>query len=153
MDHETIGRMMGLLALLMIAGCGASGTLTPEQRAYLDRAGDMPLVFNLSPADAGPAWSRAVDFVSHYAGLPVKIAGESLIETEAPREGRTSLGYRIRQSTLGDSIRMTIEPLRPPSSTASTAELAGDRLERPRDARMLALYMRTGELRPELIEH
>ena len=152
-DRGTILYRGGMLAVLLLAGCASGATLTPEQQAYIDRAEDMPLIFNVSTASASAAWSRGVDFIAHYAGLPVRISSESLIETEAPKEGRTSLGYRIRQSTLGDSIRITIQPLRPPNSTASTAELAGDRLERPLDAQILALYMKTGELRPELIEH
>lgn|GEM_PF-5854419 len=136
----------------LVAGCTSGRTLTPAQSAYLERVNDTPLLFTIPPAMQPQAWARALDFLSRFSHLRLRVSGETRIETENPGEYQGEVGYIISQRRVEDSIQVRIAVKHVPDYVASRAERAGEQLVVPTNARILALYMITGELMPELVD-
>src|ERR1041384_8316671 len=66
----------------LVAGCTSGRTLTPAQTAYMERVNATPLLFIIAPAMQPQAWARALDFLSRFSHLRLRVSGETRIETD-----------------------------------------------------------------------
>ena len=132
--------------ILFLTGCATTRSFTPEQEAYMTRARQCPLTISVAKgSEAEIAWSRAHSFITQYSSMKIQTATEYTIQTYNPiRRGgfKIDYGYSLSKLLTEDDVQMTVRCF-------SNNEYADHLVDH--NAHLLAHYMKTGELMPELI--
>lgn len=124
---------------------------TDEQKAYLEKVKNQPLVFNISLNDEEEAWDRAQDVVSNYSSMKIQVVTESVIQTYNPvnigkYDVQCKWGYDLNK--IKSSKRLTIKV----SSSTQCVGLKSAKEAAIINAHIFSYYIKTGELPyPELI--
>lgn len=133
-------------------------SLTQEHRDYLAKISNEPLTIKVSEQDAPKYWQRANYWVSAYSGMKLQIANDVTIQTYNPLDHGAVLdityGYNVYRRPLEDkNFEIRVECLASRRIYPTNAETIRKVWEQRRDlnARILAHYIRTGEVREEMI--
>ena len=145
------------LAAFMGACSSPPKAKTPEQQKYLSRAEANPLQFSVPLSELDAAIDRAVDWLAEYHQFQFtkadrKVFKEQIRATEAgllmsPLRYRVgdlgSHGYSVSFVVSGGSVNVAV------MHKHEGGFGLGDAVAR--NAHLLALYIKTGELMPEMI--
>ncbi len=151
-------RAMALAGLALLACAGPRSAVpepqSPEQERYLAEVGNFPLEFSVRRSDLGTAVDRAFEWLGTY---------HSLKSTEADREvfkkGLRSMGGMIvspmtRSADLGRHSYLVVFEVRGGSVDVLVGheQKGGSGLKKvvSHRAHVLAYYIKTGQLMPEL---
>jgi len=133
--------LIAALAIILTAGCV---TLTPEQQHYLSGIARESLTFRIPRTQEGDAWGRAQSFLGKYSSMKLQTATDYVLQTYNPAQNQVDYGYNVTKTPV-DTKTVEIDV-----QCASGNMYAG--AEADRNARILASYIRTGQLpHPELI--
>jgi len=118
-------------------------TATDEDgRAYLARAMQASLTFTVPKERSDEVWSLVNSFIAHYSSMKVQTASDYIISTYNP-DAIYNYGYSATRAIRADGIEFAVMCFsggNPPVQRISN-----------QNAHILALYLQTGELRPEFI--
>lgn len=127
-----------LVGLIACAGSMSSKVeLTEQDREFLDRLDSAGTTFALPPDVSDIAWERARSFIDRNSWTMVHSVTETEIRTFNPPAGGDHFGYIITRMKDQDSHHFNVECVAGSSAGVGTAF---------RNARILAHYMKTGEL-------
>jgi hypothetical protein len=157
-----------LLSVIMVASLiytiPLSAAISPEAQAYLARAMQTPLTFTVPKAQSDKVWSRITTFMVRYlnGGTLGKIT-DSVAATGSAHmnvsPGRETLGseYVANRTVKGDAVEFSIGSdlfntnkrlIQQHAYVWSEADLKIVQ----QNLHLWALYARTGEIRPELVD-
>lgn len=134
-------RLLLFLAVLGLAACAGRQKvgLTPEENEFLDRLDSVETRFTLPSDVSEVAWQRARTFIDRYSWVSLHTVTENEISTFNPDAGVQQCGYVVRKRSQGDDVEFAVECVAGHNSHLGAAD---------RNARILAHYMKTGELPP-----
>jgi hypothetical protein len=116
--------------------------LTSEEKEYLKRAKASPITFLMSKSEAEDAWKRIQSFTSQYSNIKLQTEnGDLLVRLNTPTKDHY-YGCAVIRTPIQEKIQISIAYLYCPSLYRSNAEIY---------AHILAHYIKTGELYPELL--
>lgn len=139
------------VAVVVCVGCGM---ITPammdkppkatdeDGRAYLARVMQTPLIFTVPKERSDEVWSLVNAFIANYSSMKVQTASDYIISTYNPTDV-LHYGYSATRAIKAEGIEITVMCF---SGGLSHAKRIPEQ-----NARVLALYLQTGELRPEFI--
>jgi hypothetical protein len=151
-------RSVAVCVVALASGCSSPPVAeTPEQVSYMSRVESAPLQLTVSTADLDAAIDRTVDWLVEYHHLGVTEADRSAFKelTRANDAGVISSpmtyrvqdvgshGYTVTFAILGDSVK--VEVLHAHEGGFALGKAVA------RNAHILAHYIKTGELMPELV--
>ena len=156
------------ISVIMVASLtcpiALSAVTSPQAQAYLDRAMQTPLTFTVPKAQSDKAWSRITTFMVRYlnGGTLGKITDSVAATGPAQRSlspGREALGseYMASRTVKGDVVEFSIESdlfntnkrlIEQHAYVWSDADLKIVQ----QNLHLWALYARTGEIQPELVD-
>jgi len=131
--------------ILGVAGCvttAKTSDLTPEQKTYHDAVMAFPTEFKVPKADAETAWARGISFINDYSSMQIASSTEYSVATFAPinvgeNDIATKFGYTLSRIPQGEEVTFKAEGQCNYSAEAGLS-----------NAKILAYYMKTGELDP-----
>ncbi len=142
-------RLVLFLAVVGLIACVGTRKveLTPQDHEFLDRLDSVETTFSLPAEVSDIAWERARSFIDRYSWTSLHSVTDGEIRTFNPSAGTQQCGYVVTRRPEGEDVEFSVQCVAGHSSYLGTAD---------RNARILALYMKTGELPPDpkkLISH
>lgn len=121
-----------------IAACAARNTtLTPAEEEWLEGIDSVQTTFRL-PADVSDiAWDRAKHFIERRSAVSIEAMSPTVIRTFNPQLGTRRCGYVVRRRPDDSEVEFEVECVVGDPVHMGTGD---------RNARLLAHYMKTGEL-------
>lgn len=157
MSMREVSTLIAPLFLLLAALAGCQPTrLTPAELAYLNELRRCQhIFFTISGSEADEAWQRAHAWVAKYSLMEIETATDCVIKTYRPTRIRRGYAYsvaRVPHNDNGDNTEFQFVvkcfqcgifdgPLGPDSKASNEN----------RNARMLAHYIKTGEMDPKFL--
>lgn len=148
----------GIVAVVLGACTSAPGAETPQQQAYLEKVMASPLGFTVGLDDLDPAIDRAIDWLSQYHDLELTAADRGGFK-EATRTTDAGMLVTPMSYNVGDlgshafavnfAVRGSLVDVVVMAQHEGGLGGLGSAVERR--AHILAYYIKTGELMPELI--
>ena len=134
-------RLALLFTVVGLIACGGLRKvyLTPQENEFLDRLDSVETRFTLPAEVSDIAWERARSFIDRYSWVSLHSVTNTEIRTFNPSSGTQQCGYIVKRKPMGEDIEFSVEGVAGHSSYLGTAE---------QNARILAMYMKTGELPP-----
>lgn len=138
---------MFLTALLFSGALSACITppkaKTPEEAAYLSGLANEAVDFDIDKSQSDDAWGRAQVFLAKHSSMKVQTATTNLVEnyTPTPNGFTMEYGYRVTRVASPKGERFSVECF-----DSGDAVLAATKAVAGTNARILARYIRTGEL-------
>lgn len=128
-----------LTAAVSLTACmtTAMNKMTPEGKAFYEKAKVHPTSFMISKDQGADVWGRAQSFISEHSSVKLQTTTDYVIETYNPQYG---YGYKVTKAPSGQEFKITVNCL------------SGDFLNHLRaedNAHILAHYLKTGELPPD----
>jgi hypothetical protein len=151
-------RRLCVLVLLVAVGCASAEPATQEERDYIAKVMREPTdpggnrfissatTFTVPTSGAPEAWARAQSFVAKYSSMKIQLVNDFLIDTYNPSKVTLAFnyGYNVVKTPMpGDKVEIVV------SCTHNQGLLSSDNAAR--NAKILAHYMKTGELNPRFI--
>ena len=131
-----------LILLALVAFACPLNKITPEQQAYLNRAMQQPIPVIVSTVQAEEAWGRIQSFIKLCSSRKAQIATDYLIDTYNPADKSDYYFYKAEKKVKGNTVEINLEVLWD----------HGQRREKcDRNLHLLAYYIVTGKLIPELV--
>lgn len=155
-----------LVGLSLLSGCTLSKheqkladsldfrkiALTDEQNDHIVKIVKEPRTFTVEATKAKDAWARAVYWVSTYSSMRIAQQNEFAIQTYAPRDFYPEFGYSVTKQPLsGGAIEISVSCRG--GNYGETNPLFVKLVEERSKLNgfILAHYIRTGEMKKELI--
>lgn len=136
------GAGLSLLVTLLLAGCATVPPLTAEQQAYFQQVQAMPTTFTVLKAEAEDAWGRAQSFIGRFSSMKIQTATDFVIQTYNPLSNAVQYGYYVTRTPMGEQMQFDVQCVTGNLFASGNAN---------QNAKVLAYYIKTGELRPEFI--
>lgn len=126
--------------------------LTDEQNDHIVKLTKEPRTFKVEAKGAKEAWERAVYWVSTFSSMRIAQQNDFSIETFAPRDYYAEFGYSVSKQPLpGGAVEISVS-CRGGQWSESDPGLTQVVEQRSKlNGFILAHYIRTGEMRKELI--
>ena len=121
-----------------LAACAVQNTtLTPAEEEWLEGVDSVQTTFRL-PADVSDiAWDRAQHFIERHSAVTIEHMSSSVIRTFNPQLGTRRCGYVVHRQPIDEDVEFDVECVVGDPIHMATGD---------RNARLLAHYMKTGEL-------
>jgi hypothetical protein len=129
-------------SLTALLGCATTSELSSSQQAFLAAAMATPLTFTLPQDQAEAAWTRAQTFVQRFSTMKLQALTPHVIRTYDSTGTSPAFGYYLRKVPKGGETQFTVECM------CSNMFPSDQSIE---NAHLLAYYMKTGNLDPELV--
>jgi len=113
-----------------------------DGRAYLARVMQAPLIFTVAKERSDEVWSLVNSFIANYSSMKVQTASDYIISTYNPSDV-IHYGYSATRAIKAEGIEIVV--------MCFSGGLSQVKKIPEQNARILALYLQTGELRPEFI--
>lgn len=136
-----------LMALLFVGALSACVTppkaKSPEETAYLASIATEPVEFEIPKASSDDAWGRAQVFLAKHSSMKIQTATTNLVEnyTPTPNGFTMEYGYRVTRVAGPKGEQFSVECF-----DGGDAVLAATKAATGTNAKILARYIRTGEL-------
>jgi hypothetical protein len=130
---------VSILSVLVTIGCA---TMTSEERTYLERVMATPLTVTIPSTDADEAWERAKSWIKRFSSMEPQTVSEGVIKTLDPASGLPLFGYYVTKERAGDHVEIAVK---------CNCGNASDSIQADKNGRILAYFIKTGELHPRFI--
>lgn len=141
-------RLLALLLTATLASCGAARTATTAaEQAYIAKVDATTPRFKVPRAAIEDLRGKAQVFINRYSPMKVQTTTDFVINTYNPSEGL--FGYNVTIEPQGDEMEVEIGCVYKKKEydfNAINNERAAER-----NARIMALYLQSGELMPQFI--
>lgn len=119
------------------------GNISTEAQGYLNRVEQQPLTFYMPEQEAEEAWGRAGDwFIRGFSDTRLTSATSDMLETSSPISSQRH-AYNVTRTRSDNGFQFSVR--------CETGGKTGSS-ESWHNARILAHFIATGELRPEWID-
>ncbi len=132
-------RIILLCATLLISACATAPPLAPEEKAYLERVSSAPTSFTIPEEEIGTARGRAERFISMYGAQGLMISTANVVQSGPALKRQPGHQYRVLFDGAHVSVRCWL----------GLGAVRG--YDSPHNGRMLAHYIKTGEIYPRLL--
>lgn len=145
-------KILLFLICVVLGGCATLKEMTPEEKAFMEKARQMPMSFSLPKSETDP-WGRAQSFVHKYSSMKLQTATDFVIDTYNPTA--SSMGaslqyaYTVSRAPIGDIYEYTVECRARGNEWGLSLNQISERCRE--NAHILAYYMKTGEIMPSCI--
>lgn len=128
-----------VLVLFVLVGCTSISmkNLTPEERNYFEKVDAFPLEFTMPTIEADDAWGRAQSFIGRFSSMKLQTVTDYVIQTYNPGSSDVKFGYYVTKTPMDDEFQINVQ------CNTGNMFAGGDA---KRNARILAYYIKTGEL-------
>jgi hypothetical protein len=132
------------LGLTSCASLVSSMKLTPEQQEYVDEVKQFPLDFEIDKTDNEDDWGRAQAFIGKYSDMKLQIVTDYNLQTYNSTNEEEKFAYSVTKTPVGNKLQITIE--------CTEANPFFGKEDAIMNAHILAYYISTGQLHPELVQ-
>ncbi|MGM0530438.1 MAG: hypothetical protein ACQER7_03730 [Bacteroidota bacterium] len=126
-----------LAIVLIMSSCVTTANLTSEEQAYLNKAQNHPLTFEIDSSNIDKAWGRAQSFIGKYSSMKLQNVTDYVIQTYYPQMNDANFGYKVTKTELENgSFELSVNCITGNMFTMKSAE---------KNAHVLAYYIKTGK--------
>jgi hypothetical protein len=130
----------------LLSGCASAVStmkLTSEEKQYVDEVKQFPLEFEIDKKDDKDAWGRAQSFIGKYSSMKLQIVSDYNLQTYNPTGAEVQYGYSVTKTPAGTKEQISVDCQVGNIFKKEDAKM---------NAHILAYYISTGEIFPNLVQ-